>query len=178
MATGLVDVPDLPGRVTAESGNQRGSGLFGSDQHPRLRELDELAAQFLANPFSWLTSDPVVDGGVDDSGPEGVDGDARVGEFGGQVRLSTFLPEHAAVWDRIVAKHNLRPITMDKLVGESHHYADLLFRYGAEAPPTSILVSTIKLRQAGFGDCVDTEVMFDRWLRRIADRGIIPQPGA
>src|SRR6201998_2125644 len=90
VATGLVDVPDLPGRVTVESGNQRGCGLFGSDQHPRLLELDELAAQFLANPFSWLTSDPVVDGGVDDSGPEGVDGDSRVGEFGGQVQRVCF----------------------------------------------------------------------------------------
>ena len=39
-----------------------------------------------------------------------------------------------------------------------------------------MLVSTIKLRQAGFGDCVDTEVMFKTWLKRLADRGVIPQP--
>ena len=29
---------------------------------------------------------------------------------------------------------------------------------------------------AGFGDCVDTEVMFKTWLKRLADRGVIPQP--
>jgi hypothetical protein len=40
----------------------------------------------------------------------------------------------------------------------------------------SRLVSTTKLRQAGFGDCVDTEVMFKTWLKRLADRGVIPQP--
>jgi nucleoside-diphosphate-sugar epimerase len=98
--------------------------------------------------------------------------------YGKGLQLSKFLPEHAEVWDRIVKKHNLRPIPMDKLVGESHHYADLLFRYGQDALPTTMLVSTIKLRQAGFGDCVDTEVMFDRWLHKIAARGIIPQPAA
>jgi nucleoside-diphosphate-sugar epimerase len=97
--------------------------------------------------------------------------------FGHPVSLSAFLPEHAEVWDRIVKKHDLRPIRMAQLLGESHHYADLLFRSGApREAPTAILVSTIKLRQAGFGECVDTEEMFRRQLRELADRGIIPQP--
>ena len=92
------------------------------------------------------------------------------------MRLSEFLPEHAEVWDRIVAKHGLRPIRMAELVGESHHYADFLFAWGARGPDRAGLVSTIKLRQAGFGDCVDTEVMFRNWLGRLADRRVIPQP--
>ena len=96
--------------------------------------------------------------------------------FGQPVSLSQFLPEHADVWDRIVARHGLRPIPMAALVGESHHYADLLFSWGARQTPASTLVSTIKLRQAGFGDCVDTEVMFARWLTVLADRRIIPHP--
>ena len=96
--------------------------------------------------------------------------------YGGGPRLSQFLPENAAVWDKIIAKHNLRPIPMSKLVGESHHYADFIFAFGAEVASPAILVSTTKLRQAGFGDCVDSEVMFKTWLTRIADRGIIPQP--
>jgi len=95
---------------------------------------------------------------------------------GEPITLSTFLPAHADVWDRIVARHNLRPISMATLVGESHHYADFVFGFGGGAAPQAILVSTTKLRQAGFGDCVDTEVMFGSWLQRIADRGIIPQP--
>jgi len=90
--------------------------------------------------------------------------------------LSTFLPQHAEVWDRIVRKHDLRPITMAELVGESHHYADFIFAFGDSAESTAVLVSTTKLRQAGFGDCVDTEVMFKSWLKRLADRKVIPQP--
>ena len=93
------------------------------------------------------------------------------------ITLSTFLPAHAKVWDEIVAKHGLRPPSMETLVGESHHYADFVFGFGG-AEPSAVLVSTTKLRQAGFGDCVDTEVMFKTWLKRLADRKVIPQPGA
>jgi nucleoside-diphosphate-sugar epimerase len=96
--------------------------------------------------------------------------------FGEQVSLSTFLPEHAEVWDKIVKKHNLRPIRMDRFVGESHHYSDFIFGFGSREASSAVLVSTTKLRQAGFGDCVDTEVMFRTWLKRVADRGIIPRP--
>ncbi len=96
--------------------------------------------------------------------------------FGAPLSLAQFLPAHADAWDRLVTKHNLRPTRMADLLGESHHYADLLFSWGAQTPPASTLVSTIKLRQAGFGDCVDTEVMFARWLARLADRGVIPPP--
>ena len=90
------------------------------------------------------------------------------------IALSAFLPQHARVWDRVVEKHNLRPIPMAKLVGESHHYADFIFGFGGP-DPAAVLVSTTKLRQAGFGDCVDTEVMFKTWLKRLADRGVIPR---
>lgn len=97
--------------------------------------------------------------------------------FGNPVSLSRFLVEHAEDWDRIVVRHGLRPISLGALLGESHHYADLLFSWGARQEPASTLVSTIKLRQAGFGDCVDTEAMFARWLGVLADRGVIPAPG-
>ena len=96
--------------------------------------------------------------------------------FGHPVRLSEFLPAHADVWDRIVAKHGLRPIAMADLVGESHHYADFLFAWGAEGPLAPALVSTIKLRQAGFGDCIDTEAMFAKWFARLAEWKVLPSP--
>ena len=97
--------------------------------------------------------------------------------FGQPLSLAEFLPAHADVWDQIVRKHGLRDLSIAQLVGESHHYADLLFSYGASQLPGSTLVSTIKLRQAGFGDCVDTEVMFRRWLRELVDRKVIPPIG-
>lgn len=96
--------------------------------------------------------------------------------FGKEVSLASLLPQRAELWDRIVAKHGLRPISLPAVLGESHHYADLLFSVGAGQAPASTLVSTIKIRQAGFGDCIDTEVMFDRWLRRLGNERIIPLP--
>ncbi len=97
--------------------------------------------------------------------------------FGQPLSLAEFLPAHAQTWDAIVARHGLRPIPMADLLGESHHYADLLFSWGASRLVASTLVSTIKLRQAGFGDCEDTEDMFAKWLDRLVERRILPPPG-
>lgn len=99
--------------------------------------------------------------------------------FGEPFSLADFLLDHADLWDQIVGRHHLRPIPMVKLVGESHHYADLLFGLHAPAhqPRDPVLVSTIKLRQAGFNECIDTEAMFAKWLRRMVDHAIVPRPG-
>jgi nucleoside-diphosphate-sugar epimerase len=92
------------------------------------------------------------------------------------ISLSAFLREHAGVWRRIVERRGLRAPPIEAFVGLSDQYADLLFFHGAAEPPPSILVSTIKLRQAGFADCVDTEVMFAAWLDRLAQRRLLPPP--
>ena len=73
-------------------------------------------------------------------------------------------------------EHGLTAPPMAELVGQSHHYADFLFALGATGPISPALVSTIKLRQAGFGDCVDTEVMFRRHLGRLIERRVLPRP--
>ena len=93
-------------------------------------------------------------------------------------RLATFLPEKADVWDRIVAEHGLRPVPMADLVGESHHYADFCFAYGAEAPPPPAFVSTVKIKQAGFTDAYDTEETFRYWLQKLIDRKVLPPPAS
>lgn len=99
--------------------------------------------------------------------------------FGAPFALVDFLREHEPVWDRLVARHGLRVTRLVDLLGESHHYADLLF--GVHAPASAarapVLVSTIKLRRAGFGGCIDTDAMFAKWLARLAERGIIPPAG-
>ncbi|QNE32708.1 NAD-dependent epimerase/dehydratase family protein [Sphingomonas sp. NBWT7] len=100
--------------------------------------------------------------------------------YGAPFALVDLLLEHEAVWDRLVARHGLRATPLRALLGESHHYADLLF--GVHAPDHAarapVLVSTIKLRQAGFGACTDTDAMFAKWLARLAERRIVPPPGA
>ena len=46
---------------------------------------------------------------------------------------------------------------------------------GARSGPIApALVSTIKLRQAGFGDCVDTEAMLHKWFRLFQDKRFLP----
>jgi nucleoside-diphosphate-sugar epimerase len=90
--------------------------------------------------------------------------------------LAEFLPSRAAVWDRIVNKHDLRRLSMGQLLGESHHYADLCFGYGAATPPPPTFLSTVKVKQAGFGGTWDTEESFCHWLRVLIDRKVLPEP--
>jgi hypothetical protein len=92
------------------------------------------------------------------------------------ISLAEFLPKKADVWNRVVSRHNLRPLAMSDILGESHHYTDFCFAYGAGRNPPPVIVSTIKLRQAGFSDCIDTEDMFRHWLGILASKQILPLP--
>ena len=88
--------------------------------------------------------------------------------------LAPFLAAHAAVWDQIVERHGLRPIPLPSLLGESHHYIDALLRPGVTEISLPILVSTVKLRQAGFGMCFDSEDTLRHGLARLVERRLIP----
>ena len=88
--------------------------------------------------------------------------------------LAEFLPARADVWDRIVQRHGLRPIPMAELLGESHHYADFCFAYGATEPLPPAFVSTVKIKQAGFCETYDTEESFRYWLQVLQDRKVLP----
>jgi nucleoside-diphosphate-sugar epimerase len=88
--------------------------------------------------------------------------------------LARFLPAKDAVWDRIVERNGLRKIPMGELLGESHHYADFCFAYGAAAPPPPAFVSTVKVKQAGFCETYDTEESFRHWLEVLIDRKVLP----
>lgn len=85
-----------------------------------------------------------------------------------------FLLGKSDVWDRIVEKYGLRKIKMSELVGESHHYADFCFAYGATASPPPAFVSTVKIKKAGFCGVADTEETFCYWLRKLQERKILP----
>jgi hypothetical protein len=63
---------------------------------------------------------------------------------------------------------------MADLVGESHHYADVCFAYGATTSPPPTFVSTVKIKQHGFTDTYDTEESFCHWLRVLMDRKVLP----
>jgi len=89
--------------------------------------------------------------------------------------LGDMLPGKADIWERAVKRHGLRPTALSDLLGQSHHYADFTFASGASRPPQPALVSTVKLRQAGFGDCIDTETMFRELIGSLQDKKIIPR---
>jgi nucleoside-diphosphate-sugar epimerase len=96
------------------------------------------------------------------------------------LRLAEDLPARAAEWAAVVRRHELAaPEDLDAMVGQSPIYADILFGAGTDpaAPPAPpALVSTVKIRRHGFGECVDTEDMFRRLLRRLQDRRLLPPP--
>jgi nucleoside-diphosphate-sugar epimerase len=89
-------------------------------------------------------------------------------------RIAPRLADSAADWATIVAKHGLRPIPLPALLGESHHYADALLRPGVDAVALPILVSTVKLRQAGFAACYDSEDTLRHWLQVMVERKLLP----
>ncbi|HET7409790.1 MAG TPA: SDR family oxidoreductase [Paracoccaceae bacterium] len=91
--------------------------------------------------------------------------------------VAEMLAGKAQVWDRIVARHGLRPVRLAALLGQSDQYADFCFARGAKRPPAPALVSTIKLRKAGFHDCIDTEDMFVQLIGGMQARRLIPSPG-
>lgn len=94
---------------------------------------------------------------------------------GPRVKLGEHMPEKAGAWKKVAARHGLAIDDLSALLGESHHYADFTFgTYARSENPPPVLVSTVKLRQAGFGDCIDTEDMFRDCFASLADRRIIP----
>ena len=87
--------------------------------------------------------------------------------------VAAYLVENADVWNKIVAKHDLRSRDLRELVGHGDQHADFAFAYGAPVGPRAF-VSTIKLRQAGFAKTVDTEVSFRNALQSLIDRKLLP----
>lgn len=89
--------------------------------------------------------------------------------------LAAEMPAREAEWRAIVQKYGLRsPERLEEFVGQGFVYADGQFAYGAKQPPPTTLVSTIKARQAGFHDCMDTDDMFRKWFRRYKELGWLP----
>jgi len=92
-------------------------------------------------------------------------------------RVSEFLSARSGVWSQVVHKFGLRPLTLKELVGESHHYADFQFAFGAQRQPPPALMSTVKLHEAGFHAVRDTEESFRHWLQVLVDRKVLPYLG-
>jgi nucleoside-diphosphate-sugar epimerase len=85
--------------------------------------------------------------------------------------LARIMPHNQHVWDRIVEKYHLQPVGYTDIV-KSWQFADYLLGYGQRPNPHH--VSTIKIRKAGFADCVDTEEMFLDLIKQMQERKLLP----
>jgi nucleoside-diphosphate-sugar epimerase len=91
--------------------------------------------------------------------------------------LSRTLYEEEDLWGAIVDEFGLQKHSIRELVGDSFFYADALFNTAGETPSPPALVSTIKLRQAGFHECMDTEEMMLKWFNKLRGLNILPDAG-
>jgi nucleoside-diphosphate-sugar epimerase len=86
--------------------------------------------------------------------------------------LGEAMPRDAATWRRLAERESLRVADLGALIGLSWQYADILF---AARAPVPTLVSTIKARRLGFGDCIDSEECILDHLAAMRARGYLPK---
>ncbi len=72
------------------------------------------------------------------------------------VALALAMEAETGRWRAIARRARLRIDDLGSLIGLSWQYAEMLWA-NPRPPSGPALVSTIKLRQAGFGECIDTE---------------------
>ena len=82
--------------------------------------------------------------------------------------LTTYMADKAPLWDTIVKKHNLQAIPYDQMV--SWGYGDFAFRQDFDN-----VSNTVKVRQAGFHDCIDSENMFAAYFAEMQKKRLLPQ---
>ena len=87
--------------------------------------------------------------------------------------LSESMPKMEKVWLDIVEKYNLNKLTLKELVGGSWQFLDRAMRPGGRPAPPS-LVSTIKIRQAGFNSCLSTDQSLRRCFEEMRTESMIP----
>lgn len=89
------------------------------------------------------------------------------------MQLAAEMPKLSAIWDEVVVKHGLQALSMDTVVGKAWQFADYAFALNQDPP--RILMSPIKIRQAGFERCYDTEDSILYWVRQMQEARILPR---
>ncbi|WP_104116142.1 SDR family oxidoreductase [Arthrobacter sp. B1805] len=83
------------------------------------------------------------------------------------VLLAEAMPQYEDLWNEMVVEHDLVSTPFRDLAGWS--FGDFIFRSGFDN-----VTSTIKARQHGFSDCLDTEDRFIELLQALATDKVIP----
>ena len=77
------------------------------------------------------------------------------------------MSEKAPLWDKMVERYGLHATRYDQIANWA--FVDWMLNFGEET-----ILSTIKIRHAGFGDSIDTHVSFKRQLTRLREMRSIP----
>ena len=77
------------------------------------------------------------------------------------------MSEKAPLWGKMVNRYGLHPTPYDQIANWA--FVDWMLNFGEET-----ILSTIKIRHAGFADSIDTHVSFRRQLTRLREMRIIP----
>jgi nucleoside-diphosphate-sugar epimerase len=89
-------------------------------------------------------------------------------------KFVTAMPAQAAEWDALRARYGLRAPEMSAYLGTSWQFLDFCFSLRPVGMPN--LISTVALRQAGFGEAMYTDAMFAKWFAKYqADRLLPPR---
>jgi nucleoside-diphosphate-sugar epimerase len=83
------------------------------------------------------------------------------------IPLARMMAEKAPVWERIAAKHGLKPYRYEEIV--SWAFGDFVF-----TPEFDIISAMTKARMYGFHDLVDSEVMFVRIFDQLRKDRVSP----
>jgi hypothetical protein len=84
------------------------------------------------------------------------------------------LPENREAWSGIAQRHGLIEASLPALVGQSDRYLDLLLGTRIATKTSPVLLSTIALRQGGFGACRDSFESLLHQLRRMSELRLLP----
>jgi len=85
-------------------------------------------------------------------------------------RLAEVVPQWEPEWKDLVARYGLVPVPLAELV-------DWQFVDAMLGMPYDLITSTIKIRRAGFGDCIDSGDMFLQLFDDLRRRRYIPSLG-
>jgi nucleoside-diphosphate-sugar epimerase len=144
--------------------------------------MEMLDVELLARAIAWAADSPTADDQIFNI----ANGDTYIwpdlwpviaAEIGVPVGRAACLSVREAVfgradaWGELVRKHGLvAPADPRAFLGESCALADFALGHCAR----SVLTSTIKIRQAGFHDCVDTAESVVKWLRGWRQDRLLP----
>jgi nucleoside-diphosphate-sugar epimerase len=84
-------------------------------------------------------------------------------------------PQSQAAWAAIAERHGLAEPSLAALLGQSATYLDLLLAPRIADKASPVLLSTIKLRQAGFAACRDSLQSLVGQLRKMAELRLLPR---